>query len=493
MLLASRIYQRLCQALWAAGVLFLPISSLPILVNLAHASSVGPPTTAFLSLLAIAWLLPYIWRGGRLPAETALFLLFVGAALFTWALAFYRNVPPLQDKTLLGEARSTFVTLAMGLAVFFTAAGWLRSQENAMRTTLRLIHISSLPLFTWSLVQAYFILFKQSLYPDFIYQVQYLLSSSHLSLYPGRVTGMAFEPSFLAHQLNTVYLPIWLASSTANISVFRRLGKLSVENILLVAGTLVMILTFSRVGWISYGLYLGILGLQFISWAAGKVETRLFANRTVSVNSAVRVSLMTGLTFGFALLTGLILVGLYAVGMQFDNRLVLILQRNPLAANNFYDFANRLFIGERVVYWSVGLEIFNAFPWFGVGLGNAGFYFPARLPAFAFGLVEVQNLLYRLGVGFNIKSLWVRVLAETGLLGFSMFLSWYAALARAGQAARRSADPLVRLIGMTGLFMLTGFIAEGFSIDSFALPYFWFTVGLLVAAASLSRAETTPV
>jgi len=39
-----------------------------------------------------------------------------------------------------------------------------------------------------------------------------------------------------------------------------------------------------------------------------------------------------------------------------------------------------------------------------------------------------------------------------------------------------------KTLGFTGVFMLTALIAEEFSVDSFALPYMWFTLGLVTAA-----------
>ncbi len=491
---SRELYRRCCAGLWAVGILCLPLSSLPALVKLAHASSVAPLTTVLLSLLALAWLAPYVLRGGKLPAETAPMVGFVWVAVFTWALAFFRAIPPFQDQSLWGEARSSFVTLAMGMAVFFTSAAWIRSQPGALKTTLRLVHFSSLPLLGWSCVQAYFILFHQSDYPDLLFRIQSWISASQVLLYQGRATGLAFEPSWLAHQLNVVYLPIWLASSLSGVSVFRRLGKVSVENLLLLAGGAVLFISFSRVGWVSFGLSLGILGLLGIVRLVTWLEKRFFPAAPGQRRKPWRALLLAGLMASLLLAAGGLSVLLYRIGMLFDPRLAIILEHNPLDAKNFYDFANRIFIGERVVYWSAGFGIFQQFPLFGAGVGAAGFYFREKLPAFAWGLVEVQNLMYRLGLGFNIKSLWVRLLAETGLLGFSIFAGWYFLLVRAGVTARRSADELVRLAGTAGLFMLTGFLAEGFSIDSFALPYFWFAAGLLIAAAALGRsAEKAPV
>jgi len=47
---------------------------------------------------------------------------------------------------------------------------------------------------------------------------------------------------------------------------------------------------------------------------------------------------------------------------------------NPLLA-----YADSLNFSSRVVYWEGGWNIFNDHPFFGVGLGNAGFFFPDKL------------------------------------------------------------------------------------------------------------------
>ena len=485
------IYTSFCRMIWVTAVFFLPLSSLPILAAAAHASSVAPVTTFLLSLLAVIWLAPYLIKGGQIPAEGVPLIGFVWAALFTLALAFFRETPSFQNASFWGEGRAALITLAMGMAVFFTTASWARQPGNSLKTTLRIVHFSSIPLFGWSLVQAYFVLFHQSTYPDFVFRIQELVSASSVSLYVGRVTGLAFEPSWLAHQLNTVYLPIWLASTLTGISVFRRVGKLSIENILLALGCFVLLISFSRVGWISFALALGVVAFWVLVRVTGWLQARFLSQTGGTRQKLYRGLIFLGMLVGFVILGTALSVLLFRIGMYFDPRLGRILEHNPLDARNVYDFANRIFIGERMVYWAAGVGVFNSFPIFGSGLGAAEFYFYQKLPAFAYGLTEVQNLLFRLGMGFNIKSLWVRLLAETGILGFSMFSAWYVGLFRAAGRARKAADPMVRLIGNAGLLMLVGFLAEGFSVDSFALPYFWFAAGLLAAAASLGRQVTT--
>jgi hypothetical protein len=46
----------------------------------------------------------------------------------------------------------------------------------------------------------------------------------------------------------------------------------------------------------------------------------------------------------------------------------------------------------------------------------------------------------------------------------------------------RSLNPLERMMGFTGLLVIPGMVFEGLSIDSFAMPYWWITLGLAVSS-----------
>jgi hypothetical protein len=120
----------------------------------------------------------------------------------------------------------------------------------------------------------------------------------------------------------------------------------------------------------------------------------------------------------------------------------------------------------------------------GVGLGNAGLYFPEKMPAFGWELVEINNTFYRWSDLPNIKSLWVRIPAETGLVGFGLFLAWLYLLWHSTRLGRSSIDPLLRTLAWAGTFAWIAFLIEGFSVDSLALPYFWFAMALVTAVRS---------
>ena len=143
----------------------------------------------------------------------------------------------------------------------------------------------------------------------------------------------------------------------------------------------------------------------------------------------------------------------------------------------FY-LAEKLSLAARFVYWDGGITVFNEHPLFGVGLGHAGYYLPDALNDYAFRLVEVRDLLYHSNTLLNIKSLWIRILAESGILGFCFFFIWYLRSLIGSMTGLNTPDKLRSTAAWMSCFTLLAFLLEGFSLDTFALPYLWFTTGI---------------
>ena len=96
--------------------------------------------------------------------------------------------------------------------------------------------------------------------------------------------------------------------------------------------------------------------------------------------------------------------------------------------------------------------------------------------------------LFTLNILPNIKNLWVRLLAETGILGFAFYVSWvYLHWRESVQLERSGLSELERSIGFTGKLFILALIMEGFSMDTFGLPYYWIALGLVVAARRISH------
>jgi len=70
------------------------------------------------------------------------------------------------------------------------------------------------------------------------------------------------------------------------------------------------------------------------------------------------------------------------------------------------------------------------------------------------------------------------------LVGFGLFLGWFYLLWQSTRLGRSSTDPLLRTLAWAGTFAWIAFLIEGFSVDSLALPYFWFAMALVSAVRS---------
>jgi hypothetical protein len=317
-----------------------------------------------------------------------------------------------------------------------------------------------------------------------------MISARHGKLlFEDRVTGMAFEPSWLAHQLVLVFLPLWLSCTITGFSTFRKLGIFSLENLLLVLGVVVLFLAFSRIGWISFVLILAYLGLQFVLYLSKKTQGH-FLPDWGGKWPGLKKALITVAFFSVLLisLAGVVALFLF-LGARLDERIARILTYDLANADNFLYLTNLLLFAERVVYWIAGWEVFNQFPWLGVGIGNAGFFFPQTMPNFGFGLTEIRDLFFRITTVPNTKSLWVRLFAETGVLGVASFTTWLFILLKSTSLIKRFGSAEAQIISWMGQFTIVAFLAEGFSLDSFAMPYFWFSMGLVTAAAAITRKE----
>ncbi len=485
----SKVYQVVCWALWGAALLALPITSFPWLSDRLGGTSVAAPSAFLFLILALVWLLPFVLRGGQLPRESAPLLIFLSAALISWAAAFFANVPTFRGRGPLSEGLEICATVSLGMASFFVPAVWVMKGGKRLLWTVRFINLGGIALLAWSLVQAGVVIFKDGDYPQALIEFQWLFSMrSGGPLFANRLTGFAYEPSWLGHQLNLIYLPIWFAATVLRWSAYRwRCLGITLENILFLVGGGVLFLSVSRLGWASFLLVLtcaSLLGLA--RW----VDTLWKRMRPQSGRTS-RVILAVCVVLASLVIYPCVGWGLLQVGARFETRLARIMSRNILEANNLYEVFNNLEFAERVMYWDAGLRTYADHWFLGTGLGNSGFYFSQNVYSFGLMLPEVANLLNRFDYIPNTKSLWVRVLTETGLLGFAFFLAWYYALGMAGITAWRSREGMLQSIGLAGLFALLAFLLEGFSMDSFALPYFWLEAGLLAGVGAAARRLST--
>ncbi len=466
------LWQKAVWWMWLGLVAALPLTSFPLFAKVLHTSSVAPASGIFVILLLIFWLPVFVLKKGRFPFQVKPVLAFFIFALLTVALAFFRYLPDYKNASYLRAAAEGVATLGLGLLFFmFTSA--LPNSDEKMRKTLQVVNWGGLAILLWSGFQVA-VSFAFNDFFEFMRTLQHFFSTT--VLFDRRATGFASEPSWLAHQLNLVYLVYWISATLNRTSAHKfRIWKFTFENLLLVGGFVILFATFSRGGLLSFMFVLAFLfvlaNIRFAKWLMSKWKAR---NR-------VLVASLTTLGMLFVYL-GIAIGGLFVLS-KIDPRMEKVFQFSSAADNPILKFADDLQFGERVVYWQTGWNIFNDYPLAGVGVGFSGYYFPQYLPDYAWRLSEVQALTGWSSGLLNIKNLWTRLMAETGVIGFSLFVVFLVVMAITSIDLLKSSEKTRKTIGWMGIFMLITFIFEEFSVDSFALPYYWFTLGLVVAAS----------
>jgi hypothetical protein len=502
--LNSRL-EGICEVLWAIALICLPITTFPLFSSLTGAL-VAPLSILPFFLLLLLWVIPLILRKGDLSKETIPLALFILVAIISCAAAYFIYIPGFKGKSLPGQEIRALFTLFIGLTFYLVTTTWVRNIKKLKNTWIYLT-IGGIISLVWTGFQAYFILRHADLYPAWLDQIQslFVVLSPAFSARHGRVNGLTYEASWFAHQLVLVYLPLWLSATFYKTSAFKfRLLHLSIENILLVFGLGAFFLSSPRIGLFSFLLMIIYFFLRLNMGFYRKLSDRiakleiLHPDKTSS-NHQTSVKVFSAVFI--ILIYTLLIAGVFSVAIQRDWRLSILISEPPklneitglltLDQDTLLNLSHRFIFLERMVYWFNGWNTFSQYPWLGVGLGNSGFFFPKMAPAIGWATFEIRNVLFYLPQLPNIKSLWFRLLAETGLVGFSIFLSWLFVLFQSSRFSHHHKDPTVKTFAFAGQLALLAFIGEGFSIDSFAMPYFWVIAGLIAGIAMFSRKEYT--
>ena len=124
----------------------------------------------------------------------------------------------------------------------------------------------------------------------------------------------------------------------------------------------------------------------------------------------------------------------------------------------------------------------------GVGLGASGFYIYDHLPDWALTTVpeiarqlSPENRLYP-----NPKNLYVRLLAETGLIGFFVFIAFLFSVLGDGLNVLGSKTTFGRTLGIAGIFSWFAIALYNITQDSFATPNIWINFGILVGMTAFT-------
>jgi hypothetical protein len=495
--------ERFCEVVWAIALICLPITTFPLYSSLTGAL-VAPFSILPFFILLLIWGLPIILHKGAIPKESTPLVVFTLVAILACAAVFFINIPGFKGKTIPGQEIRALFTLAVGITFYLVTITWVKNIDK-LKNSWKYVTIGGILTLVWTGCQAFFVLRNAGQYPVWLEQIQawFVVLSPSFSPKFGRVSGLTYEASWFAHQMVMIYLPIWIAASYHKTSAFQfRFLHFSAENILLVFGLAAFYLSSPRIGLLSFFLmiiYIFMrLNLALYRKMVDSISGRKFFIHRKSVllnNTSLKITTSLFIILIYAVL----IVGAFYFASQRDWRLSLLISDPPsmneivglltLDQPTLLDLSHRFIFLERMVYWLNGWNVFNQYPWLGVGLGNAGFFFPKLAPAVGWATYEIRNVLYYLPQLPNVKSLWFRLLAETGLVGFSLFLTWFYILFKSSRFSEHHSDATLKTFALAGQLALLAFIGEGFSIDSFAMPYLWFIAGLIAASAMIIRRE----
>jgi O-antigen ligase len=289
-----------------------------------------------------------------------------------------------------------------------------------------------------------------------------------------RISGLAYEPAWLAGQIVTMYLPIL---SAALLTKTRLTSARWLESVLLALSILLLLATYSR-GGILIGV--GVSGLVFL--LVGRDHLR-----------AAWAWYFGGFRRGWLLRVGLLVLvmGVIAGAVAFLGQKNYFRRLWETSADSLSEYLVDINVGGRSAYATGALAAFEEHPISGVGLGASGFWIYDNLPDWTLTTVpEIAKQLNPESKLFpNPKNLYVRLLAETGLIGFVFFFIFlFSTLADSLTLYRRGS--FLRFLGVAGLFAWLAIALYNVTQDSFATPNIWLLPGMLAGISiNASSAE----
>ncbi len=466
--------------LWISLLLLVPISSSPLL-PFGSGTLVRPlafvPAAMLLCTTALRIVVlrqtPTLRRGGFLLL--ALFGLYVLAS----GLAEIAFLPDriFKGQTPLGSFLRAISTLGVGLVFYVVARLRLRTTDDA-KAALRYLFIGMTASVALAVVQV----IAMTQHGQMLRTVQTItdLFAVHYDGLVSRAQGMTFEPSWLATQIIVLMLPALIAAALSGEPFFEARSTFA-RYLLLFAGFAIaltgLLCAGSRFGLACVAatlLFSGLLALRrgrFVAFGAFLVAVLLGGGALLAMSS-LRAG--AGAT--------------YVLGpvIYLTQRAELPQDRSEMAT----DVTDALALGGRISAGQAALDMWRDHPLLGLSLGNSYRYFGKYAPDWAF---ETQLFTQgaREGIGWldtfspekgNAKNLYLRLLAETGLIGFILFFAFFIRQILAG----RPVDEFHRT------FRLATFLALGFAFlnqDSLADPLLWLPLALCFALSGAPAAR----
>lgn len=464
---------KLARILWGATLLTLPVTSFRYFPGLGETTYVRPLAFYPLALLLPLLLFRQLRKRNRSPWPGSVIVLGAFLLAILAATTFGALLAPLEirGQTYWGRAIRAWATIVVGLS-FFVAAAWMNRNEDDLKFSIRWLLAGLVLDIVWSGVQS--LAFYTPLLEKVTVTHWQLAFSMRELVKTDRVSGLAYEPAWLAGQIATVYLP-WLFAAVLTKMHFTRFKWLEV--LLLGLSSLLLLATYSRGGLVTA---VGAVTLTFLFVGGDMMRTAwrwFFSGFKRNTRTLRRWLFAMGLRFGMILLVLLALIGAFL----FLGQKGYFARLWNTQAESLVDFIIENSAGARAAYNWAGMATYDEHPWLGVGLGASGFYMYDNLPDWA--LTNVPEIARQLDPSNHLypnpKNMFIRILAETGVFGFAFFLAFMFGLL--GDALSFLGKPgYLRFLGIAGLCSWLAISLYNITQDSFATPNLWVNLGILV-------------
>jgi O-antigen ligase len=465
------ILDNLLEWLWGLTLFVLPITSFRYFPSFMGDSMVRPMSLYPMALLFPILIYLFFKRGWykKLPVELIPFLGFLIFLVISTLLGFFKMPLELRGQDYWGRALRAWVTVGFGMAFFFSTI-WMNRTPEDLRRSLKWLYGGLILNFIWGAIQL--LAMKWFLPFDLLQNYQNYFSVAGMDA--KRINGFSLEPSWLAADMVTIYLP-WLCASI--FTGYRATRRWWVEPVLTGMAFFLLIFSYSRSGIINVlicaALVFLLTGRELLKkWGAWLFRPQMQASDPPRIRLRV-----------WAARVGVVLIGITGLAC-----LGYILSRNPYFAqlwraqrSDLLQYFIDIYAGSRLAFAWASVNVFLAHPWTGVGLGASGLYIFSHLPDWSITyLAEVADLLSPASHQIpNPKNFLIRILAESGIMGFSFFMAFYLSILGKIRVYLSNSFP-ARFVGIAGLFIWIIVLLIYFTQDSFAMPNMWIGLGLIL-------------
>jgi len=481
------VLQVIQRVAWVLLLLALPVTSFPYFPPAMGGEALVRPLSLYpLGVLIFLLVLPCLIR--KPISKTVLTLVpFVLVAAASSLVSLLRGIEPSLGISVEARVLRGMFTLLIGCSFYLTMVV-LHETVDDLRFSLRWIYAGGAIALLWGSIQAVNIAFPGAGLFAFLERAQSYISIRPLR--PDRIAGLTYEPHWFAEQIILLLLPWSLAAILSGYSVFQRRWRwLTVEWFLVIWSVILLPFTFSRAGLMNLVILIMISVLLFRQRPRRDVEVRLpaGADRWRGLSPLQRRSLES------ILVLAVVILPIYVVGARnlFFARLWEY-WRKPEA--NLQEYVSYLGFDARLVYAQAAFNTYLAYPILGVGLGNYAFYFEEMLPYRPIAEVPEVLLMVTPEPGrdrlITAKNLYLRLLAETGIVGAVTFMAFVIANLGCALYLWLSKHKEWVYWGTASLCGLLAFSLSALTFDSFVIPNMWVLFGLITAATRVMMSRS---